>query len=79
LNEPEVKQLYYTSLETTPEAIQIENLVSIQLLPDTFGIVNSTVYINYFKGYRSTKLTNDIFEKKLKIAATTRNAKRLIS
>jgi uncharacterized protein (DUF1697 family) len=75
LNEPEVKQLYYTFLDAIPEEILIKSIESIRVVPEAFSIVNSTVYINYFKGYRSTKLTNDIVEKKLKVAATSRNAK----
>jgi uncharacterized protein (DUF1697 family) len=77
INEPEIKQLHYTFLESQPETDYIDNLKTIDVSPDSFVIKDRTVYINCLKGYGTSKLTNDFFEKKLKITATTRNAKTL--
>ena len=40
---------------------------------DVYTITNDTVYMYCPDGFGSTKLTNNLFEKKLKVTATSRN------
>ena len=69
-NEDE-KQQYFTFLS---EASEIKSIV-VDAKADTYKIIDDVVYVNAVGGYGKTKLTNNLFEKKLNVAATTRNLK----
>ena len=43
--------------------------------PDKYQISDDVVYLNCPSGFGKTKLTNNLFEKKLNVIATTRNLK----
>lgn len=58
------------SLENAP---QIEELVSNS--EDEFKIIEKTIYLHCPTGFAKTKLTNNLFERKLKSDATSRNWK----
>ncbi len=66
------KQLYVTFLAAKPKA----KLVKALLPPNTddaFVVAGQLVYVWCPGGYGRTKLTNKFFERKLQLAATTRN------
>ena len=64
------KIVYFTFLDRTPENTDIEvNGVK----EDEFTIIDDVVYIYCLGGYGKSKLSNNLFEKKLKVTATTRN------
>lgn len=70
-----IEQLLITFLEKPPSQERIEAIDKARYLPDEFSIDNKRVYLNIVGGYGKSKLSNNLFESKLKIAATTRNLK----
>lgn len=70
--EVEPKQQYFTFLSDIPEEKEI---IVTNIKEDTYTIIEDVLYINAVGGYGKTKLTNNLFEKKLKVIATTRNLK----
>jgi len=70
----DVSKLSITLLNNKPE---LGEVVQIQILihssNDAFEINNKSVYLYLPDGSRNTKLTNNLFEKKLKSSATSRN------
>jgi len=73
----ETKKMYVTLLERKPSEELIVNLAPSKTTEDKFKILNREVYIFCLNGYGRTVLTNDFFEKKLKLKATTRNWRTL--
>jgi len=70
----DVSKLSITLLNNKPElgeVVQIQDLVNSS--DDNFEIINKSVYLYLSDGSRNTKLTNNLFEKKLKSSATSRN------
>lgn len=67
----EEKQQYFTFLSAIPEIKSFE----IEAKADTYEIIDDVVYVNAVGGQGKTKLTNNLFEKKLNVTATTRNLK----
>ena len=66
----EEKLVYFTFLSRVPENTNIE----INGGPDDeFTIYKDVVYLYCLTGYGKTKLSNNLFERKLKVEATTRN------
>ncbi len=69
----EDKHLYVTFLQRTPDTDLIASIHHEDFLPDRFQIVDNHVYGYCHGKYSESKLTNQFFEQKLKVAATTRN------
>lgn len=65
-------KLYVTFLANNPNSLYLESLDNLNYLPDKFEIVNKEIYIDCVS-YGNTKLSNNFFENKLKVGATTRN------
>jgi len=57
--------------------IDIEKIKSKAVQGEEFTIKNNLVYINYPKGYGTSKLTNNYFENIFKVNVTTRNWKTM--
>lgn len=72
-DEEDTKKLYYIILEQSPSVDLIEKLKIIQYPPDEYFIQDSVIYLNCHNGYGNTKFSNNFFENKLKLNATTRN------
>ena len=66
----EKKKMFFTFLNRVPKDVNIEINTSVS---DAYKIVNDVVYLFCETGYGNTKLSNNLFEKKLKVIATTRN------
>lgn len=66
----EGKSLYFTFLDRVPEKTEI---TINKLDSDEYTIINDVVYLYCLGGYGNTKLSNNIFEKKLEVKASTRN------
>lgn len=64
---------YFSLLTTTPATQQVENLVQLDFSPDSVRIVNDIIYTLYATKYSDSKFNNNFFERKLKLATTTRN------
>jgi uncharacterized protein (DUF1697 family) len=71
----DTEKLYVTFLSAKPEPGNLEKLLSIDCSPEKFIVINKEIYLYCPAGYGSTKLSNNFFENKLKLKATTRNLK----
>jgi len=70
----DVKALCVTLLEKKPPAKNVKALAELDF-SDAYVIAGDVVYLHLPNGYSKTKLTNGFLEKKLGVAATTRNWK----
>jgi uncharacterized protein (DUF1697 family) len=69
------KSLYVTFLSGVPDAKNLEPLAQLESGADRFAAVGREIFVLCPGGYGKTKLSNNFFETKLKLAATTRNWK----
>jgi len=66
-------KLHVTFLAATPSAEAITALGSTRDHADEFIVAGTEIYLSCPNGYGKTKFSNTFFEKKLGLAATTRN------
>jgi uncharacterized protein (DUF1697 family) len=69
----DLKFLHVTFFSEVPDPELVEQLEAVDYGTDEFRIVQDRAYLYFPNGYGRTKLTNNLFEKKLKTDATTRN------
>ncbi len=74
----DVNALHLTFLKENPSAAQLEGMAQVEVAADEFHIQGKDVFIRCAGKYHQTKLTNGLFEKKLKVGATTRNWKTVL-
>lgn len=77
-DEADISTLHLTFLKEKPEEENIEELQLIDSGSDKFYISDKNVFIYCEGKYHQSKLTNNFFEKKLKVGATTRNWKTVL-
>ncbi len=70
----DIDSLYVTFLSNTPNALNLMKLDDANFLPDKFEVIGKEIFI-CVTSYGNTKLSNNFFESKLKVIATTRNWK----
>ncbi len=68
---------YFTLLQKLPKQEDIEALKKIQFPNEQFFVYPDAIYGYSSAGYARVKANNNFFEKKLKVAATTRNYKTM--
>ncbi len=68
---------HVTFLSSKPLKEDIDNISDVEFFPDEFVIIDKIIYLFCPNGYGKTRLTNNFFETKLKVSATTRNLKTL--
>jgi uncharacterized protein (DUF1697 family) len=68
-------KLHITLLSKLPGQTELSKLKEYSFLPDEFIVSEKTIYLYCPNGYGNTKLSNNFFENKLKVTATTRNWK----
>jgi uncharacterized protein (DUF1697 family) len=73
----EIESLYVTFLSNQPNTNYLEKLENVNYLPDKFEIIDKEIYLSV-NSYGNTKLSNNFFESKLKVTATTRNLKTIM-
>ncbi|MFY9152269.1 MAG: DUF1697 domain-containing protein [Prolixibacteraceae bacterium] len=73
-----IEKLHLTFLKKTPIDELIEKIKEFDYSPDRFEIFRKDVFVFCENGYGKTRITNDFFEKKLKVPATTRNWKTVL-
>lgn len=73
----DIDKLYVTFLSDEPKSEDINKLQTITHDSDEFEISGQEIFIFCPNGYGRTKLTNNLFENKLKLKATTRNWKTI--
>lgn len=69
----DIKKLHVTFLSQIPDNAEIKNITEVDYSPDRFIITGKEIYLHIPESYGETKLSNNFFEKKLKVKATTRN------
>jgi uncharacterized protein (DUF1697 family) len=77
-NNIDIKRLCLTFLEDKPELDNRKNTEDYNFEPDKFLIDGKDVFIYCAGQYHKSKLTNNFFESKLKVSATTRNWKTVL-
>jgi uncharacterized protein (DUF1697 family) len=70
-----VEKLHVTFLAEIPEKESLRSINKLDYSPDKFIIIGNDVFLYCPGSYGDTKLSNNFFENKLKVAATTRNWK----
>jgi uncharacterized protein (DUF1697 family) len=68
-----VERLHVTFLSGLPEEVYLESINKFDYPPDQFVVIGKDVFIYCPNGYGKTKLSNDFFENRLKVSASTRN------
>jgi uncharacterized protein (DUF1697 family) len=77
-SEKEKMTSYFTLLHNQPQQSFIETTSKESYQNETFHIHGTCVYFYCSTGYGKAKCNNNFFERKLKVAATTRNYKTMI-
>lgn len=68
---------YFTLLAKTPKSDKIKNLLEYTYPDEEFHIINRCVYFYPVHGAGRAKMSNNFFENKLKVTATSRNFKTM--
>jgi uncharacterized protein (DUF1697 family) len=66
-------KLYFSMLAARPAPELLKALMATDFAPDQVAVVGDTIYSLYATQYSDSKFNNNFFERKLKVAATTRN------
>jgi uncharacterized protein (DUF1697 family) len=74
----EITNLHLTFLNEKPINENLQQAESYNAEPDKFVIKEKDIFIYCVGKYHKSKLTNNFFEKKLKVSATTRNWKTVL-
>jgi len=74
----DVKQLHLTFLKEKPSKENIDKTRTYNYEPDKFKIADKDIFIFCSGKYHESKLTNNFFERQLKVGATTRNWKTVL-
>ncbi|HTQ28632.1 MAG TPA: DUF1697 domain-containing protein [Puia sp.] len=69
------EKLHVTFLAEEPGQTQVAHLCAVNHAPDEFVLSGKEIYLHCPNGYGISKLSNNFFENKLKVKATTRNWK----
>jgi uncharacterized protein (DUF1697 family) len=69
----DTSRLYFSLLSSPPAPNLLQEFLEINFAPDEIRVVDDTIYTLYATKLSDSRFTNNFFEKKLKIAATTRN------
>jgi uncharacterized protein (DUF1697 family) len=65
--------LHVTFLGAAPDASAVAQIDPATFAPDEFAVVDREVYLHCPDGYGRSKLSNAFFERRLRVAGTTRN------
>ena len=74
----EEEKLYVIFLQKKPLEEHLNTLKEIPVSADRFVVEEEFIFIYYAEKISNSKLTNNYFEKKLKVIATTRNWKTMV-
>jgi uncharacterized protein (DUF1697 family) len=66
-------RLYFSLLASRPDPTLVKSLLSMHFSPDQVRVVDDAIYTLYATKYSDSKFNNNFFERRLKVAATTRN------
>ncbi|HNW69117.1 MAG TPA: DUF1697 domain-containing protein [Bacteroidales bacterium] len=71
------EKCYVTFLSEQPLQELVNQISKLDFMPDEFLVAGHDVYLHIPDRYSDTKLSNDFFEKKLHVRATSRNWKTI--
>ncbi len=74
----DINQLHLTFLKVKPNKENLDKTLTFKYEPDKFKINDKDAFIFCTGKYHESKLTNNFFEKQLKVGATTRNWKTVL-
>ena len=74
----DIDRLHLTFLKDWPVPEKLDKISSLAFPPDKFEIIGKNVFVYCSAGYSDSKLTNQFFESKLGVQATTRNWKTVL-
>lgn len=74
----DIDKLHVTFLSEEPKKEQLDKFIPPANIPDEYIFSGKAIYLVCPNGYGQTKLTNNFFENKLKVTATTRNWKTVL-
>lgn len=74
----DITKLHLAFLKQIPEKENLEKIKTLNYLPDKYVIIDQDIFIYCEGKYHQSKLTNNFFEKKLGVGATTRNWKTVL-
>jgi uncharacterized protein (DUF1697 family) len=74
----DIDRLHLTFLKETPFQEKLIKMINIDFSPDKFQVIGKDAFIFCSAGYSDSKLTNQFFESKLGVSATTRNWKTVV-
>jgi len=74
-NEKDIAFMHVTFLQTKPEFFDEQLILARRTGDEEIVFTDEAVYLYCPNGYGTSKLTNNLFESKMKVAATTRNWK----
>jgi uncharacterized protein (DUF1697 family) len=74
----DIDRLHLTFLKDWPVLEKLDKISSLAFPPDKFEIIGMNVFVYCSAGYSDSKLTNQFFESKLGVQATTRNWKTVL-
>lgn len=69
----DLSRLYFSLLSSPPAPKLLQEFLEIDVAPDEIRVVDDTIYTLYATKLSDSRFTNNFFERKFKIAATTRN------
>ena len=72
-SEIDIKKLYVTFLSDIPAKVNAKALLELDYSPDKFILQDNLIYSYFANGSGRSNMTINIFEKKLKVSATSRN------
>lgn len=75
LDQEEIERLFLTFLDQMPSDERLSTIKSVDYYPDKFEIIGNNIFGFCAGKYHNSNLSNQFFEKKLKLRATTRNWK----
>ncbi|KOY88141.1 hypothetical protein AD998_10105 [bacterium 336/3] len=73
MEQQDYKRVFFSLLSQTPKQDLQEKLAQISYLPDEYYIVENCIFWKLVVASNESKLSNNFFESKLKVVATTRN------
>ncbi len=77
INNVNIEKLHVTFLDKIPSLSELQKIKEYDYSPDKFIINDKEVFLYCPGGYGKTKLSNNFYENKLKVRATTRNWKTI--
>ncbi len=77
-SDADINKIHLTLLKNTPNEKDVTQTQTYHYAPDLFSINNNAVFIYCEGKYHQTKLSNNFFEKQLKVKASTRNWKTIL-